>query len=261
MYSNSQLEEFMDFANLLAEESAKITLKYFRQNFSTENKQDNTPVTIADKNTEIKIRNLINKTYPKHGILGEEFEDINPDSEFKWVIDPIDGTMSFVAGHKDFGTLIALLKNKKPILGIIDCPAHQERWVGFQNKPTTLNGTEVRTSNVKNIKNSYAFTSGLYFEDKRFRTSFDKIIKQTKYYRFGGDCYMYGMLASGLIDIVIEDTLKAYDYMALIPVIKGAGGVVSDKNNKEINLDSKGSIIATANPELHKEVVRVFTND
>ena len=120
---------------------------------------------------------------------------------------------------------------------------------------------EVRTSNVKNIKNSYAFTSGLYFEDKMFRPVLNKIIKQTKYYRFGGDCYMYGMLASGLIDIVIEDTLKAYDYMALIPVIEGAGGVVTDKYNKEINLDSKGSIIATANPELHKEVMKVLTND
>ena len=261
MYYNSQLEEFTVFANLLAEESAKITLKYFRQTFSTENKQDNTPVTIADKNAEIKIRDLINKTYPRHGILGEEFEDINPDSEFKWVIDPIDGTMSFIAGHKDFGTLIALLHNKKPILGIIDCPAHQERWVGLQNQPTTLNGVKVKTSNVKNIKNSYVFTSGLYFEDKIFRTDFNKIIEQTKYYRFGGDCYMYGMLASGLIDIVIEDTLKAYDYMALIPVIVGAGGVVTDKYNQEISLDSKGSIIATANSDLHKEVVKILIND
>ena len=261
MPDDTQLEEFISFANLLAEESSKITLKYFRQTFSTENKQDNTPVTIADKNTEIKIRDLINKTYPKHGILGEEFEDINPDSEFKWVIDPIDGTMSFVAGHKDFGTLISLLHNKKPILGIIDCPAHQERWIGLQNQPTTLNGVQVKTSNVKNIKNSYVFTSGLYFEDKVFRTDFNKIIEQTKYYRFGGDCYMYGMLASGLIDIVIEDTLKAYDYMALIPVIVGAGGVVTDKYNQEISLDSKGSIVATANSDLHKEVVKILTKD
>ena len=261
MLSDAHLEEFTSFANLLADESAKITLKYFRKTFTAENKEDKTPVTIADKKAELKIRDMININYPKHGILGEEFEDINPDSEFKWVVDPIDGTMSFIAGHKDFGTLIALLHNKKPILGIIDCPAHQERWVGLQNQPTTLNGIVVKTSNVKSIKNSYAFTSGLYFEDKKFRTSFDKIIKQTKYYRFGGDCYMYGMLASGLIDIVIEDTLKVYDYMALIPVIEGAGGVTTDIHNQEINLDSKGSIVATANPELHKEVVKVLTSD
>ena len=261
MSDDSQLEEFISFANLLAEESAKITLKYFRQIFATENKKDNTPVTIADKKTELKIRDLINKTYPRHGILGEEFKDINPNAEFKWVIDPIDGTMSFIAGHKDFGTLIALLHNKKPILGIIDCPAHKERWVGLQNKPTTMNGTEVRTSNIKSIKNSYAFTSGLYFEDKKFRTDFNKIIGQAKYYRFGGDCYMYGMLASGLIDIVIEDTLKIYDYMALIPVIEGAGGVVSDKNNNAITLESDGSFVATANAILHKEVAEIMKSN
>jgi len=261
MALKNHLDEFVSFAYFLADESAKITLKFFRQNFTTENKEDNSPVTIADKNSELKIRDLINKTYPNHGILGEEFEDINPDSEFMWVIDPIDGTMSFIAGHKDFGTLIALLHNKKPILGIIDCPAHQERWVGIQNQPTTLNDVVVKTSNVQNIINSYAFTSGLYFEDKMFKTDFDKIREQSKYYRFGGDCYMYGMLASGLIDIVIEDTLKVHDYMALIPVIKGAGGVITDKYNQEISLDSGGSLIATANAKLHNEVIEVLKSD
>ena len=256
----SQLEEFTYFANLLADESSKITLKYFRQTFVTENKSDNTPVTIADKNVELKIRELINITYPKHGIIGEEFDNINPDSEFQWVIDPIDGTMSFVAGHKDFGTLIALLHNNKPILGIIDCPAHKERWIGIQNQQTTLNCKDVNTSDVKNIYDSYAFTSGLYFEDNIFRSGFNKIIKKTKYYRLGGDCYMYGMLATGLIDIVIEDTLKIWDYMALIPVIEGAGGVVTDKYNKKITVDSDGSIIATANSKLHDEVFQILNN-
>ena len=169
--------------------------------------------------------------------------------------------MSFIAGHKDFGTLIALLHNKKPILGIINCPAHQERWIGIHNQPTTLNGNIIKTSNIEKLNLSYAFTSGLYLDDKVFRTSFDKIIDQAKYYRFGGDCYMYGMLASGLIDIVIEDTLKVYDYMALIPVIEGAGGVVTDKYNQKIGLNSDGSLIATANSELHNEVFKVLNSD
>ena len=134
--------------------------------------------------------------------------------------------------------------------------------MGWNSKSTqTLNGTVVKTSNVKNIKNSYVFTSGLYFEDKIFRTDFNKIIEQTKYYRFGGDCYMYGMLASGLIDIVIEDTLKTYDYMALVPVIKGAGGVITDKYNQEIDLDSDGSLIASANSKLHNEIFKVLNSD
>ena len=229
MSDNSYLNDFISFANTLADKSSEVIMQYFRRRFSIDTKEDNTPVTNADKNSEEKIRELIKQTYPSHGILGEEYESINLDGEFTWVIDPIDGTQSFIAGHKDFGTLIALLKNKKPILGIINCPAHQERWIGIENQPTTLNGNVVSTSNVQKIKDGYAFTSGLYFEDDKFKKGFHKIIQRAKYYRFGGDCYMYGMLASGLIDVVIEDTLKIYDYMALIPVIEGAGGVVSDK--------------------------------
>ena len=127
MINSSNLKEFVSFANFLADESENVIKEYFRKTFSTEIKDDSTPVTIADKNTEQRIRDLINKKYPNHGILGEEFERLNPDNEFIWVVDPNDGTMSFIAGHKDFGNLIDLIHNKKPILGIINCPAHQER--------------------------------------------------------------------------------------------------------------------------------------
>ena len=204
MTFTNQMDEFISFANILADESAKVIMEYFRQTLTIENKDDDTPVTIADKKSELKIRELINKAYPSHGILAEEFDNTNLDSEYIWVIDPIDGTRSFIAGHKDFGTLIALLYKKKPVLGIINCPAHQERWVGIYNQPTTLNNNIIRTSKIQKLKDSYAFTSGLYFEDKIFRTGFDKVIDKTKHHRFGGDCYMYGMLASGLIDIVIS---------------------------------------------------------
>ena len=261
MSDNSYLKEFISFANTLADKSSEIIMRYFRHRFNIETKEDNTPVTIADKSCEEKIRELIKQAYPSHGIIGEEYESINLDSEFTWVIDPIDGTQSFIAGHKDFGTLIALLKNKKPILGIINCPAHQERWIGIDNQPTTLNGNVVTTSNIQKIKDGYAFTSGLYFKNDKFKKGFDKIIQRAKYYRFGGDCYMYGMLASGLIDIVIEDTLKIYDYMALIPVIEGAGGIVSDKNNKAITQESDGSFVATANIILHKEVAEILKSN
>ena len=261
MSDNAYLKEFISFANTLADKSAEIIMQYFRRRFNIDTKEDNTPVTIADKNSEEKIRELIKLTYPSHGIIGEEYESINLDNEFTWVIDPIDGTRSFIAGHKDFGTLIALLQNNKPIIGIINCPAHQERWIGIHNQPTTLNGAAAKTSTIQKIKDSCAFTSGLYFEDDKFKIGFDKIIQRAKYYRFGGDCYMYGMLASGLIDIVIEDTLKIYDYMALIPVIEGAGGVVSDKNNNAITRESDGSFVATANVMLHKEVAEIMKSN
>jgi len=255
---NSNLEEFLSFSNHLADESAKIIKQYFRKSLSIDNKEDNSPVTIADKNTELRIRELIKNNYPSHGILGEEFESINVDSEYLWVIDPIDGTRSFIAGHKDFGTLIALLQKKKPIIGIINCPMHDERWVGVRGRKTLMNAEEVKTSNITSLDKSYICTSGLYFDNDHFRKGFDKIIKHTRYHRFGGDCYMYGMVASGLIEIVVEDTLKVHDFMALIPVIEGAGGKVSDKYGRTININSEGSIIASANADLHNQVIQII---
>ena len=139
-----QYDEFVNFANFLADESAEIIGDYFRKKININNKKDDSPVTIADQETELKIRELITQKYPSHGILGEEYENIKLKSEFVWVIDPIDGTRSFIAGHKDFGTLIALLHNNKPVLGIINCPAHQERWVGIKNEKTRLNNQVIK---------------------------------------------------------------------------------------------------------------------
>ena len=256
----SELDKLTTFSHYLADESEKIIKKYFRKPFIIDNKEDESPVTIADKNTEIKIRELIKSTYPNHGILGEEFEATNINSEYLWVIDPIDGTRSFIAGHKDFGTLIALLHNKKPVIGIINCPMHEERWVGVSGKKTLLNGKIVNTSKIQELNKSYIFSSGLYFDNDHIREGFNKIIKKTRYHRYGGDCYMYGMIASGLIEIVIEDTLKVHDYMALIPVIEGAGGKVTDKYGNLVNINSNGSIVASANHVLHKKVIDIINN-
>jgi len=257
----SKLEELVNFANHLGDESEKIIKKYFRQSFVVSDKEDESPVTIADKNTELKIRELIESKYPNHGILGEEFESKDTKSEYTWVIDPIDGTRSFIAGHKDFGTLIALLHNKKPIIGIINCPMHQERWVGVEGEKTMMNNKEVQTSNVEILSKSYLSSTGNYlFKNDSFKLGFDKIIKQTKYHRFGGDCYNYGMVASGFIDIVIEDTLKTHDYMALIPVILGAGGKISDKYGNPIDLKSDGSVVVSANEKLHMQLIDIINN-
>jgi inositol-phosphate phosphatase/L-galactose 1-phosphate phosphatase/histidinol-phosphatase len=257
----SNLEEFISFSNHLADESAKIIKQYFRKKISVSDKEDQSPVTIADKNTELKIRELIEIKYPNHGILGEEFEIKNANSEFTWVIDPIDGTRSFIAGSKDFGTLIALLHNKKPIIGIINCPAHEERWVGVEGQKTKMNNQEVKTSNIEILEKSYLSSTGLYmFKNDNFKKGFDKIIKKTRYHRFGGDCYNYGMVASGFIDIVIEDTLKVHDYMALVPVIEGAGGKLTDKFGESINLKSNGSIVVSANEKLHTQLIDIINN-
>ncbi len=251
-------EEFLKFANLLADDASKTSMHYFRNKIEIEIKDDESPVTLADKETEQVIRERIRKEYPKHGILGEEYENEKTDSEFTWVIDPIDGTRSYIAGHKDFGNLIALLHNEKPVLGIINCPAHNERWIGIKDKKTKCNGRNVSTSEVNKIKDAYLFTSGLYFEEPQIRKGLELLKEQSRYYRLGGDCYMYGMLASGLIDIVLEDTLKVHDYMALVNVIEGAGGIITDKFGKDISLDSDGSLIASSSKSLHNEIVKLI---
>jgi inositol-phosphate phosphatase/L-galactose 1-phosphate phosphatase/histidinol-phosphatase len=256
----SNLEELLLFSHQLADESAEVIKKYFRKSLHIDDKDDESPVTIADKDTELKISELIESKYPNHSILGEEFNNKNTDSEYLWVIDPIDGTRSFIAGHKDFGTLIALLHNEEPIIGIINCPMHNERWVGVKGRTSLFNGKKIQTSTVKDLKNSYVCSSGLYLENNHFREGFEKIIKQSRYHRFGGDCYMYGMAASGLIDIVIEDTLKAHDYMALIPIIEGAGGKITDKYGKSIDLNSNGSVLVSANEELHHQLINIINN-
>ena len=253
-------DEFLNFANLLADESEIIINKYFRTKINISEKNDKSPVTIADQNTELKIRELIKEKYPSHGILGEEFEQTNINSEFIWVIDPIDGTRSFIAGHKDFGTLISLLHNKKPVIGIINCPAHNERWIGVKNKKTKMNNDFVKTSLIQNIEDSYLFTSGIYFEEPLLKKGYEKIKNKTRYYRLGGDCYMYGMLASGFIDIVVEDTLKAHDYMALVNVIEGAGGRITDKFGKAVTIESDGSLIASCNSIIHDKLITLINN-
>jgi inositol-phosphate phosphatase/L-galactose 1-phosphate phosphatase/histidinol-phosphatase len=253
-------KEFVNFANLLADLATNSSMQYFRKKLNVENKEDESPVTIADKQTEKIIRDQIRKSYPNHGILGEEYENENLNSEFIWVIDPIDGTRSYIAGHKDFGNLIALLHNNNPIIGIINCPAHNERWIGVKNTVTTCNGKEVITSGVKKIEDAYLFTSGVYFYEPFFKKGFETLKEKSKYFRLGGDCYMYGMLSSGLIDIVIEDTLKAHDYMALVNVVEGAGGKISDKYGKPINLKSDGSLIASSSNILHDEIIKVINS-
>lgn len=260
MVLSSCPKEYLKFAHKLSEESEKIILNYFRSEIKVQSKNDNTPVTIADQESELLIRDLIGKEYPNHGILGEEYEDKNTDKEFLWVIDPIDGTKSFIAGHKDFGTLIALLHKNQPILGIINCPAHRERWQGTINENSLLNGKTISASKVNKIEDCYSFTSGLYFEDESFKKNYDKLTKKIKSHRFGGDCYMYGMLASGLIEIVVEDTLKTHDYMALLPVIEGAGGFVSDRYGKKINLKSDGSFVACCSRNIHKQVIEILNS-
>jgi inositol-phosphate phosphatase/L-galactose 1-phosphate phosphatase/histidinol-phosphatase len=247
----------IDFAEYLADEAAKITTSFYRQNISIEDKQDSSPVTEADRQVERTIRRLVQNNYPTHGVFGEEFAPENHEAEFVWVIDPIDGTKSFISGRPLFGTLIALVQNKKPILGIIDQPIVKDRWVGA-NGETKLNGKRVVSRECRDIGAAYFATTSPFLFEGNDAAKIADISSKAKCTLYGGDCYSYGQIATGGLDLVIESGLKPYDFCALVPVVEGAGGIVTDWRGKPIDIDSPGKIIAAGSKEIHKQVLELL---
>lgn len=246
-------KRLMEFAEFLADEARKVLVPYYRQQFAVEHKEDLTPVTEVDRAVEKTMFNLIENHYPAHGVIGEEYGEKKSEAEFVWVLDPIDGTKSFITGRPLFGTLIALVRNKKPVLGLIDQPVLSERWLGV-NGVTTFNSEKIQVRQCPDLQSAYfATTSPALFADDEL-AKIEKIRQQAKYSIFGGDCYSYGQLAMGRLDVVIESGLKPYDFCALVPVIEYAGGRITDWEGKEITLDSDGRILACGDAKLYKEV-------
>ncbi|MBL6664703.1 MAG: histidinol-phosphatase [Rickettsiales bacterium] len=254
-------QELIDFAHYLADLSSKVAQKYFRsQNTGEVTKEDDSPVTKADRGIEELIRQEINKKYPDHGIIGEEFANTNIDADYIWILDPIDGTSSFIIGRPLFGTLIALTYKGQSILGIVNQPITNERWLGIKDQGAFFQGQKINTRNCQNISNSVmCASSSFYFKDED-EIMFKELCKLTKYQKiggvvYGGDCYSYASLASGFIDIVIDPGLQVYDYAALQPIITEAGGVMTDFQGNDLNLQSNVKLVACANKELHQEVI------
>ncbi len=258
-------QELIDFSNHLADLSCNIAQKYFRKNISEQNKDDNSPVTIADQEIESVIRQEITKKYPDHGIIGEEYKNINLDSDFKWVIDPIDGTSSFIIGKPVFGTLISLAYKNEPVIGIINQPINNERWLGVKGGGSLLNGKKLSTRKSETISNSvFCTTSPVYFKGLELEF-FNKVASQTKYQKskgvfYGGDCYLYGLMALGLVDIIIETGLNNYDYCALVPIIEEAGGIITDWSGNKVDINSNGKILACGDKRVHDEILRIAKN-
>ncbi|MBZ0184356.1 MAG: histidinol-phosphatase [Melioribacteraceae bacterium] len=249
------MKEFKEFAKLLALESGKIIKDYFRTNISVDTKSDESPVTIADKKSEEIMRSMIEKYYPSHGIIGEEFGSINEDAEYKWVLDPIDGTKSFISGTVTFGTLIALLKNNKPIIGIINQPILNELLVG-NNAVTELNGTQVKVRKCENLSEAVLLTTDhLNIHKYQNGEKFEELIRKVKLYRQWGDCYGYYLVATGFADIMIDPIMSAWDKLALIPIINGAGGRISDYQGNDPVIGE--STIATCG-SIHEEVIKAL---
>lgn len=252
------LNELNPFLKILADESGKIIRSYFRSVIDIENKSDFSPVTIADKKAEEKIRELIIKEFPDHGIIGEEFGDDKIDSEYIWVIDPIDGTKSFISGALSFGTLIALLKNGKPIIGVINHPILNEFLIG-DNENCFLNDKKVKVKKCSQLSEATLLTTDhLNVIKYQNKYGFEKLINQVKLYRNWGDCYGYYLLATGFADIMIDPIMSVWDSMALIPIIKGAGGTITDYQGNDV---VKGNSIVAAVPELHSMVINILNGN
>ena len=261
-------DEFVHTALAAADAARRVTREYFRAGLAVTSKEDRSPVTAADHQTEHCIRELILARHPAHGFLGEETGAAGNAhrGEWCWVIDPIDGTKSFATGNPTFGTLIALLHRDRPVLGIIDHAALNERWIGINGQQTTHNGAPCTTSTARRLADGtlYATTPDMFGADTLER--FNHLSGAFRFRVFGGDCYCYGLLASGFTEAVCETQMNPHDYLALVPVIEGAGGIITDWRGERLTLASgrqapasdgqapasDGQVLATANDALHQ---------
>jgi histidinol phosphatase-like enzyme (inositol monophosphatase family) len=255
-----RLDAEIALAHRLADAARTVIRPYFRGGIASEAKGDATPVTQADREAEEAMRRLLKAEVPKDGVTGEEFGIHAGMSGRQWVLDPIDGTTAFLAGRPIFGTLIALLVDGFPVLGMIDQPILEERWLGVTGSPTTLNGKPVSTRPCKTLAQASIATTGPHYFDDHQGAHFMALAAKTDHKRMvmGGDCYNYAMLASGHLDIVCEAGLKLHDFAALVPVVEGAGGTMSDWNGDPLHAGSDGHVLALGDPARLEDVVEAL---
>jgi histidinol phosphatase-like enzyme (inositol monophosphatase family) len=255
---HQQSDELVAFSLELAD-VARDLLGNWRAQSGYEIKEDSSPVTDLDRGIETRIRDLIRTRYPQHGIIGEEFPSESPNSEFVWIVDPIDGTKSFTAGIPVFTTLIALCRHDVPVIGIIDAIATDSRWLGVEGRPTTENGVSVRTSGRTRLEDSTLSWSDPQVVLEEHRAGQKFLQTHTAWRIAGGDAYGYGRVASGGLDIAVDsDRVLVSDICAFAPIIKGAGGECTDGFGAQITLHSQLSCVAAATPELHSKVIEAL---
>jgi inositol-phosphate phosphatase / L-galactose 1-phosphate phosphatase / histidinol-phosphatase len=245
------LDTFLALALHLADAAGEVIRPYFRKPLAISDKPDLTPVTVADRAAEAAMRALIEARFPDHGIVGEEFGRVREDAEFVWTLDPIDGTKSFISGVPLFGTLIALALDGRSILGVIDQPILRERWVGAVGRPTTLNGAAIQCRACPTLAAATLFATTPDMFKGEDAASFARVSAAIKLTRFGADCYAYGLVATGFVDLVLEASLKPYDFCAMVPIVEGAGGVATDWRGGSLHLASDGRILVAGDRRVH----------
>ncbi|MEE2996429.1 MAG: histidinol-phosphatase [Pseudomonadota bacterium] len=258
--SATDSSEFIALANRLADASGAVIRPHFRQPVVVGTKVDASPVTEADRDAEQTIRSILSDLRPADGIIGEEFGNENIDAEYVWVIDPIDGTKSFITGRPIFGTLIALTRKTEPLLGVIDQPIGGERWVGLRGHGAPSNREPIRGRECPELSNATIGTTAPDMFDDRHICGWKRVSGAARHIIYGGDCYNYAQVASGLIDAVIESGLQNYDFAALPPIIQEAGGIITDWRGNPLTLSSDGSVVACGDKKLHAELLELLAD-
>lgn len=255
--------DFAAFVDDLATVSGTAILPFFRTAIAAADKSQNglpfDPVTEADRAGEAAMRQMIRRTFPSHGIVGEEYGDERSDAEFVWVLDPIDGTKAFISGIPTWGTLVGLLRNGAPCFGLMHQPFTRERFSGDGGSASWRGQSgrrELRTRSCESLdKAILSCTSPRMFRDEKLE-AFERVEREVRLARFGYDCYAYCMLAAGQMDLVIETDLKPYDIVALVPIIEGAGGVVTTWTGEPAAMG--GSIVASGDKRLHEKALELL---
>ncbi|NNC72650.1 MAG: histidinol-phosphatase [Sphingomonadaceae bacterium] len=256
------MDDDIALAHRLAAAAGEAIRPYFRAAFVQETKADSSAVTEADRAAEQAMRDILERERPEDGIVGEEFGSVREGASRQWVLDPIDGTQSFIAGRPIFGTLIGLMQQGWPLLGAIDQPIACERWIGATGRATLFNGAPAKTRRCKSIEGAtVATTSPHCFSDDEadaYLRLLAAAYGKHPWPLYGGDCYNYALLASGHVDIVVETGLKLHDFAALVAVVEGAGGQMCDWRGDPLSATSDGRVIALGEPARLDDVLEVL---
>jgi len=252
-------EDDIALAERLADAAGAAIRPFFRARFERETKADRSPVTEADRASESAMRAILAAERPGDGIIGEEYGREREDVHRVWVLDPIDGTRAFIAGRPLFGTLIALMEDGVPVLGVIDQPIIGDRWVGAAGRATLFNGVPTHVRKCPALSDAHLGTTSPAAFPADDLTKFQRIGAAARDTLWGGDCHNYGLVASGHLDAVIESGLKIYDFAALIPVVEGAGGKMTDWQGHPLDVESPGQVIAAGDPALIDQIVALLS--
>lgn len=252
-------KEYLALAQELADLARGILRERFADRVAVEYKADGTPVTPVDREVEAVLRERIGRAFPRHGILGEEEGASNLEASHVWVLDPIDGTKAFLSGKPLFGTLIALLRDGTPFLGVTESPITLERWVGLDGLGASKNGAPIHVREPRAL-NEAVLCAGSPRSFRRTGHDPERLFDSVRWTNYQVDCYGYGMLAQGSVDLVLETDLQPYDYCALVPIVRNAGGTITHFSGEPVGLkngrgEHDGSLVAAASPELARAAV------